>query len=477
MNMTRSVYLIILTLLLNISISKARDKKLNVLFIIADDLNCDLGAYGHHLVKTPNIDRLAKEGMLFTNNFCNFPLCGPSRASMMTGLYPDQTGHHKLRDLIRDHVPEAVSMSQSFMNNGYVSARVGKIYHYDNPRGIGTPGHDDPASWNERYFPRGIDKDMEDKIFSLNPGSFGAVLSWLPAEGKDEEHTDGMVATKAVELLEKYAASDTPFFLGVGFYKPHTPFVAPRKYFDLYPKDRIRIPHVPSDYLSTLPGPAVRNLSVHKEQNNLSDSLALCAIQGYYAVISFMDAQVGRVLDALEKSGLRENTIIVFTSDNGYHMGEHGYYQKNTLFENSGRIPLIISAPNMKGKGRSSASIVEMIDMYPTLCDLAGITPPPYLAGKSLKPVLNNPKASVRGSALTQIEGGYTLRTKNYRYSRWGKGGENLIELYNRKDDPEEMENLAGQPEYKKRVTKLDRQLRERIKSASAKPEGLKVIK
>lgn len=475
--MKRSIYPIVSALLLNSSTLKAEDNKLNVLFIIADDLNCDLGAYGHYLVKTPNIDRLAKKGMLFTNNFCNFPLSGPSRASMMTGLYPDQTGHHELRDLIRDHVPEAVSMSQSFMNNGYVSARVGKIYHYDNPRGIGTPGHDDPASWNERYFPRGIDKDIEDKIFSLNPGSFGAVLSWLPAEGEDEEHTDGMVATKAIELLEKYAASDTPFFLGVGFYKPHTPYVAPKKYFDMYPKELIRIPDVPQDYLSTLPDPAVRNLTGHKEQNNLSDSLALCAIQGYYAVISFMDAQVGRVVDALERLGLSENTIIVFTSDNGYHMGEHGYYQKNTLFENSGRIPLIISAPDMKGKGKNSQSIVEMIDMYPTLCDLAGITPPQYIAGKSLKPILNNPKVSIRKSALTQRPGGYTLRTKDWRYSRWGKGGENLIELYDRKNDPEEMKNLAKQYKYRKVIDKLDRQLEERIKSASAKPEGLEVIK
>lgn len=473
----KSTYPFILILLLNVFITKAKDKKTNVLFIIADDLNCNLGAYGHYLVKTPNIDRLAREGMRFENAFCNFPLSGPSRGSMMTGLYPDQTGHHRLRDLIRDHVPGVVSMSQNFMNNEYMSARVGKIYHYDNPRGIGTPGHDDPASWNERYFPRGIDKDMEDQIFSLNPGSFGAVLSWLPAEGKDEEHTDGMVATKAIELLEKYAGSDTPFFLGVGFYKPHTPFVAPKKYFDLYPKDQIRIPAVPRNYLSTLPDAAANSLTVHKEQNNLSDSLALCAIQGYYAVISFMDAQVGRVLDALEKLGLKENTIIVFTSDNGYHMGEHGYYQKNTLFENSGRIPLIISAPDMKGKGKTSASIVEMIDMYPTLSDLAGITPPPYLAGKSLNPILNNPKKSVRESALTQIVGGYTLRTKDYRYSRWGKGGENRIELYDRKADPEEMKNLAGQPKYKNRIDKLDRQLNERIEYASTKPEGLEVIK
>src|SRR5690606_3138741 len=159
----------------------AQNNRLNVLFIIADDLNCKLGTYDHYLVKTPNIDRLAKSSMQTNHAFCNYPLCGPSRASIMTGLYPDQTGHYNLRDYIRQHVPDVITMSQNFMNQGYVAARVGKIYHYDNPKGIGTPGHDDSASWNERYYPRGIDKDIEDKIFTLKPGAFGATLSWLAA--------------------------------------------------------------------------------------------------------------------------------------------------------------------------------------------------------------------------------------------------------------------------------------------------------
>src|SRR5690606_3109789 len=303
---------------------QAQSKKMNVLFIIADDLNCNLGTYDHYLVKTPNIDQLAKDGMQFNNAFCNFPVCGPSRASMMTGLYPDQTGHYKLRDHIRQHVPDVVIMSQNFMNTGYTAARVGKIYHYDNPSGIGTPGHDDSVSWNERYYPRGIDKDIEKKIFSLRPGKFGATLSWLAAEGSDEEHTDGKVATKAIELLGKYKSEDKPFFLGVGFYKPHTPFVAPAKYFDLYKTSDIKIPRVAKNYLATLPEPAAAILQAHKEQVNLPDSLARSAIQAYYATISFLDAQVGRVLAALDSLGLRDNTIIVFTSDHGYHMGEHG---------------------------------------------------------------------------------------------------------------------------------------------------------
>lgn len=457
--------------------SNAQQKKMNVLFIIADDLNCDLGAYDHYLVKTPNIDKLAKQGMMFTNAFCNFPLCGPSRGSMMTGLYPDQTGHYQLHDYIRQHVPDVITMSQNFMRQGYTAARVGKIYHYDNPNGIGTPGHDDAASWNERYYPRGIDRDIEDKIFSLKPGAFGATLSWLSAEGNDEDHTDGKVALQAIELLKKYKEEDTPFFLGVGFYKPHTPYVAPSKYFNLYNRDDIRVPQVDPGYFSTLPKPAAKNLTRFKEQLNLPDSLARCAIQGYYAVISFMDAQVGKVLHALDSLGLRENTVVVFTSDHGYHMGEHGYYQKLTLFENSDRIPMIVSYPGMKQKGKVSHSIVEIIDLYPTLSDMAGLKVPEYVAGRSFKKVLNDPDKITRSSALSQISGGYTLRTPEYRYTRWGNGGVDMTELYDRRMDPDEMKNIAKRAEYAGIIKKLDQQLSARLEESARPPKGLKIFK
>jgi arylsulfatase A-like enzyme len=397
---------------------------------------------------------------------------------MMTGLYPDQTGHRNLRDYIRQHVPDVVTMPQNFMNQGYVAARVGKLYHYDNPKGVGTPGHDDSASWNERYYPRGVDKDLEDKIFSLKPGAFGGSLSWLAARGTtDEEHTDGKVATKAIELLEKYKESNTPFFLGVGFYKPHTPYVAPAKYFDMYNTDDIKVPHVDEDYLSTIPKPAAAIIRSHGEQLNLPDSLAKKAMQGYYATISFLDAQVGRVLRALDSLGLRNNTIVVFTSDHGYHMGEQGTYQKNTLFENSNRIPMIVSYPGMKQKGKMSHSIVEMIDLYPTLSDLAGLNIPEYVAGRSFKKILNNPDQETRNSALSQVNRGYTIRTQDYRYTRWDKGGPDKIELYDRRSDPAEMKNLANKPQYGKVIKKLDAQLTERIKDAAVPPKGLQVFK
>jgi iduronate 2-sulfatase len=456
-----------ISLFLLVAVSGEAQEKKNVLFIIADDLNCYLGSYGHSLAKTPNIDRLAEEGLLFENAYCNFPLCGPSRASMMTGLYPDQNNVKGNAILIRDRVPDAVTMTQVFMNHGYAATRIGKIYHYNNPGDIGTPGHDDPASWSHTINPRGRDKDEEDQIFSLVPGKFGATLSWLAADGLDEEQTDGIVATEAIAQLEKHAASGEPFFLGVGFYKPHTPYVAPKRYFELYPRELIKVPVVPEGYLESLPEPARRMLTQKKEQIDLPDSLAVSAIQAYLATISFLDAQVGRVLDALEKSGLKDNTIVVFTSDHGYHMGEHGHYQKRTLFEYSARIPLIISYPGQKSRGKTTGSLVEMIDFYPTLCELAGLEYPEDISGRSMVPVLNNPRKKIRKDALTQtVFDGYSVITDRYRYIRWGEGGEGMVELYDIQKDPGEMNNLAAEEKYGKVMEKLDNRLTERIKAA-----------
>lgn len=484
----KKIYSLLAMLLMFVASMSSQSKKMNVLFIISDDLNCNIGAYGHYLVKTPHIDQLAREGLLFNNAYCNFPLCAPSRASFMTGLFPDQTGLRDLNTLVRERVPDVITMPQNFMNNGYVSARVGKLYHYGNPGEIGTPGHDDPPSWNITVNPRGRDKDEEDKIFSLRPGSFGATLSWLAAEGEDGEQTDGIVATEAINLLEQFARDDTPFFLGVGFYKPHTPFVAPEKYFDMYSKEDIIIPYTPEGYLETLPVPARELLTRFQEQNNLSEELALSAIQAYYAAISFMDAQVGRVLHALDELGLKENTIVLFTSDHGYHMGEHGYYQKLSLFENSDRMPLIISYPGQKTRGQLSNSLVEMIDFYPTLTELAGLDYPDFVMGKSMVPILEDASTVIRDCAFSQVANdymsrwmnawhGYTIRTDLYRYTRWEEGGEGMIEFYNRVTDPDEMDNQAGNPQYKDIIRKLDLLLQERIDEANQTPKGLKVLK
>jgi iduronate 2-sulfatase len=451
--------------------------KPNVLFIIADDLNDNVGYCGHPLVKTPNIDRLAREGRIFRNAYTNFPLCGPSRNCFMSGLYPDQTGTHELRTLLRDRAPDVVTMSQHFMNNGYTAARVGKIYHYDNPNGIGTPGHDDPASWNITVNPRGRDKDEEDLIQSIDgKKGFGARLSWLAAEGADEEQTDGIVATESIRLMKDFAGKGEPFFLGVGFYKPHTPYVAPTKYFEMYDPKDIVVPQVPEGYFGTIPAPAQKSLRQFKNQVGMSDEMRRKVIHAYYATISFLDAQVGRVLRGLEEAGLKENTIVLFTSDHGYHMGEHDHWQKKTLFENAGRVPLIISSPGMQARGRESRAFFEMIDFYPTLSELAGLPKPALVSGVSQAPVVADPDAEVRDSALTQIVGGYTLRRGKYRYTKWGDGEPDMIEFYDRSKDPAEMVNLAQTPEWRDDIQRMDALLSARVAAAQEIPPGLRRI-
>ena len=419
-----------------------------MLFLICDDLNCDLGCYGHPLVKSPNIDRLAQRGVRFQQAYCQYPLCGPSRASFMTGMYPDQTLIHRNAIYVREHVPNVKTIPQMFRDAGYFATRIGKIFHYNVPLHIGTGGHDDPYSWDHTINPRGRDRDDEPKIFSLKPGSFGGTLSWLAADGTDEEQTDGIAANEAVKLLKEYGKNKKPFYLAVGLYRPHTPYVAPKKYFDLYPTSHIKVPQVPEGYLDTLPKPAQQSLLRKKEQVNLADDLARQAIQAYYSSITFADAQLGKILDTLDEAGLAENTIILFTSDHGYHMGEHGYYQKTTLFENATHVPLIIAGPGVKAAGETAKSPVEMVDFYPTLAELAGLKPPKSISGVSLVPALKDPTATPRDAAFTQYANGYSLRTPRYRYTEWGEEGKLGAELYDHQTDPREMVNLANSKEH-----------------------------
>lgn len=467
---------IILGLVLIVSLSGIAAEKTNVLFLICDDLNCDIGSYGHPQVKTPNIDRLAERGVLFENAHCQYALCGPSRASFMTGLYPDQTLIHSNSIYIREHTPNVKTIPQMFRDDGYYATRIGKLYHYQVPKHIGTAGHDDPYSWNFTINPQGRDVWDEPEIFSLQPGSYGGTLSWLAAEGTDEEQTDGMAALEAVEQLERYKREDMPFFLAVGLYRPHTPFVAPKEYFDLYPLDSIEVPVVPEGYDETIPASALKSIRRKKNQIDLADDLARQAIQAYYASITFADAQLGKMLDALDETGLAENTVVVFTSDHGYHMGEHGHWQKTTLFENATRVPLIIASPDQKAKGAKTDAPAEMIDLYPTLAELCGLTPPGYVSGVSLVPVLNDPAARPRASALSQYSDGYSLRTERYRYTEWGDNGAGGNELYDRDSDPAELVNLADESESADIVKELSAQLHERIAEARSKPEGLQQL-
>ncbi len=449
-------------------------EKPNVLFLICDDLNCDLGCYGHAQVQSPAIDALAERGVRFERAYCQYPLCGPTRASFMTSLYPDQTLIHQNAIHLRERLPNVKSMAEFFREHGYYASRIGKIYHYNVPKHIGTGGHDDPFSWDQTFNPRGRDVDDEASIFTLREGQFGGTLSWLAAEGTDEEQTDGIASLEAVRQLKQFAASERPFFLAVGLYRPHTPYVAPKAYFERYPVEDIRVPSVPAGYLQTLPEPAQDTLTRKKDQVNLPEELARQAIQAYYASITFADAQVGRVLEGLREAGLDKNTVVLFTSDHGYHMGEHGHYQKTTLFENATRVPLIISYPGMETAGQTTESFAEMIDFYPTLAELCGLTPPQFISGVSQVPSLQDPAKMTRTSALSQFQSGYSLRTKRFRYTAWGENGADGEELYDQRTDPEELVNLAREERYQQELSQLRQQLGQRVSQATRRPPGIR---
>ena len=272
-----------------------------------------------------------------------------------------------------------------FKRAGYVSARVGKIYHYGNPGQIGTPGLDDPASWDHTVNPRGIDKDEEPMLTNFTPQrqGFGSALAYYASPAPDEAHTDGKVASETIALLEQHR--DRPFFLAAGFYRPHCPFIAPVKYFGLYPLEDVRLPPaIPR--AADVPSPAWFTNPPHWGLDEQQQRLTLRA---YYASISFLDANVGRVLDALERLGLADNTIVVFVSDHGYHLGDRGQWMKQTLFERSTRAPLMIAGPGVAARGAASPRVVEFLDIYPTLAALAGLTPPAGLHGRSLVPLLD----------------------------------------------------------------------------------------
>ena len=438
----------------------AADKRPNVLFISVDDMNNDLGCYGHPLVKSPHIDRLAKEGIRFDRAYCQFPLCSPSRSSLMTGLRPDTTRVFDLQYHFRQGLPDVVTLSQLFGKNGYYSARVGKIYHYGNPGQIGTSGLDDPASWQEFYNPAGRDKTaLEQDVIRYTGkkgGGLGASMAFLNDKpGKDEEHTDGKVATQAIELLEKHR--DAPFFLAVGFYKPHCPWITPGGYFERYSLDTMKLPEIALDFRESVPAPALASTKPWPYLGVTPDQARECKL-AYYAAISFVDAQIGRVLDSLDRLGLRENTVVVFWSDHGYHLGEHGLWFKQSCFEESARVPVIIAPPATKSAGKVCARTVELLDLYPTIADLAGLTPPKGLQGVSLRPLLENPAAEWKRPAFTQVQRGafpgHSVRTERWRYTEWDFAAKGA-ELYDHNADPQELHNLAADPLHAATVAEM----------------------
>ncbi len=484
--MNRRLFFALSLLLVCITAPAAEKKKYNVLHIISDDLCTHLACYGDPVVKSPNIDRLAARGVLFQHAYCQFPLCNPSRASFMTGLRPDTTKVYENATQFRKNVPDAVSMPQSFQKAGYNVARVGKIYHYGVPADIGTSGLDDPASWDKFVNPKGRDiddlntielltQDKDGKVTTRKAktlGETGATLSWLAAEGTDEDQTDGKGALSAIQLLEENAKSDKPFYLAVGFYRPHTPYVAPKRYFAMYPPNEVKVPQVPANIKELFPAAALA--SYRPAELAMGDDLKRLAIQAYHGSTTFMDAQVGKLLDALDRLKLTDNTIIVFQSDHGYHLGEKNLWQKMTLFEEATHVPLIIAVPGHKNNGRTCLKIVELVDLHKTLTDLCGIAADTKTEGRSLRPLLEDTEAKWNYPAYTQITRGKlynekddskgnkgkkgimgrTIRTDRWRYTEWDEGRSG-VELYDHGNDPGEYKNLASDPQHAATVGEL----------------------
>lgn len=450
------------------------ERRPNVLLIMADDLAPRLGNYGAP-VRTPNIDRLARQGVSFDRAYSQFPWCAPSRASMLTGTRPDTTRVKDLNTPFRAALPDIQTLPQYFRSNGYFSGRVGKIFHQGVPAGIGEAGPDDTQSWDKVVDPRGRDRDAENgRLVNLTPGiPYGSAMAYLADEGEDGEQTDGKVASEAIAMIK--ANRDKPFFIGVGFYRPHVPEVAPKRYFDLYPLDTIRIEKQdPAMLARVLPASKAwtpDNFAMTPDQQREM-------IRAYYAATTFMDAQVGRVLDALEELGLAEDTIVVFTSDHGFMLGEHGQWMKNILWEPSARVPLIVRVPGRgKTAGKRSPRTVELLDIYPTLVELAGLPGYARNEGKSLTPLLARPHDRQWAKpALSQVRGGRSVRTERWRYTEW-EGGKLGRELYDHSRDPGEFDNLADDPRHAATVAKLRAMLPQGPVEARSKPVAYDAVR
>jgi arylsulfatase A-like enzyme len=424
--------------------TSAAEKKLNVLFLMSDDMRPELGCYGHPMVKSPNIDALARAGVRFDRAYCQYPLCNPSRTSMLTGRHPTTTGVLDNRTWFGAAHPEWVSLPRHFKNNGYVSLRTGKIFH---------GGIDDADAWTEGGEPRKFDGAITPKTPPKDRAKASDRIVTLDGDG--ESHNDFRTADRAIVFLKKY--KDSPFFLACGFTKPHSPPTAPKKFLDTYdvtkvplPKDFAPRPTVPDGFPQRCLTPN-GDLFIGRDA---TEDEARGMIRAYWASVSWTDWNVGRVIAELDRLGLRDNTVVVFWGDHGYHLGEKGKWAKhNSLFEIGTRVPLIVLAPAAKGNGKVAPKPVQSLDIYPTLCELCGIKAPAGLEGHSLKPLLEDPSAAWDHPAYTVAGNakrfGVAVRTDKYRYAEYDGGTAGFM-LFDVKSDPHELKNLADEPEYSK---------------------------
>jgi len=431
----------------------AEEKQMNVLFIVVDDLNTTLGCYDHPLVKTPNIDRLASMGIQFDQAYCNFSVCNPSRSSFLTGLRPETTTIIDNRKALQSILGDRVTLPALFKQNGYYTMSLGKIFH------SGKEEHNDLKAWDEIYGYKATELGRQGERRNMTMDTLKWCW-WMMAEGEDEDQADGQNAKKAVEFIK--SEHEKPFFLAVGFHKPHDPFIAPKKYFDLYPLEACDPPVVPENwkpvFKHSLPGET-------KTFNKFTDRERREFLRSYYACTSFMDAQVGKVLDALEESGQMENTLIFFFGDHGYHLGEHNWWNKVTIYEKGTNAPFIIAGPGVDANGVRSRSMFEFIDIYPTLADYVKLeNVPDYLEGKSFANVLEDPSIPFRTEVRAVVRRGdmlgRTVKNAKWRYIEWGEG-ERGIELYDQLNDPVEYNNLAADPAYAEVIEEMQKLVKE----------------
>ena len=429
-------------------------QKYNVLLIVSDDLTATaLSCYGNTVCQTPNIDTLAAKGVRFTRAYCQGTYCGPSRASFMSGYYPHATGVLGYESP-RPQIGDRATWPQHFKNNGYYTARVSKIYHMGVPGGIeaGTDGADDPISWTERFNSPGpewkapgVGETLEGNPDGKRPVVGGNTFVVVEADGDDMVHSDGKTAAKAVELIEKH--KDQPFFLGVGFVRPHVPFVSPKKYYKPFlPYDKMVLPEKVEGDWDDIPKAGIN----YKTSVNMKMDIRRQkkAVGGYYASVAFMDAQVGKVTDALKKAGLEDKTIVIFTSDHGYHLGEHDFWAKVSLRDESAGVPLIISVP---GKNPAVChSLTELLDLFPTVSNLCGLGVPERLQGKNISPMLDDPTYEARDAAfcVAPMRKGFLLREDKWAYIQYKEDASAGIELFDMTKDPKQFSNLAEAPEY-----------------------------
>ncbi len=443
---------------------------MNVLFIIADDLRPDLGAYGDGIAVTPHLDRLASESVVFNRAYCQKAVCWPSRNSFFSGLMPASLGKKtNAQSTFRAEHPEIVALPQLFKTHGWYTQGFGKILHN---------GQDDPVSWSEPYF------EPEPLHYAApeNLGKHPIINRSVPenrvnplfeaADVADEGYEDGLTAQAARNAIREAANRKEPFFMMVGFHKPHTPFNAPQKYWDLYDRDSIPLAKFPDPPKNADPKYAVhasryvRSFKDIPESGQMPDDLAREIKHAYYACISYVDALVGGILKELEATGQRKNTLVVFTSDHGYQLGDHSLWSKHTNFELATRVPLLISIPGSSSRGQVTHGLVELVDLFPTLASLAGLPLPDHLEGRDVGQLLFDPQAQIRSEAYSEYSRngavGRSIRTDRFRYIEWRsqKTGEIVSrELYDHDNDPGENVSVAREASHTVLIEKLSRRL------------------